>query len=66
MTLATLAADVKEFLGAVGMRHVDLVGHSISGLELTRIASSDPQLIRRLVYLDAATDKFGHMAGLVE
>lgn len=61
----TLAADVKEFLGAVGMRRVDLVGHSISGLELTRIASTDPQLVRRLVYLDAATDKSA-LVGLLE
>jgi len=62
---ASLAADVKEFLGAVGMRQVDLVGHSIAGLELTRIATSEPQLVHRLVYLDAATDKSA-LVGLVE
>ena len=62
---ATLAADVKEFIRAAGMRRVDLVGHSISGLELTRIAISDPQLVRRLVYLDAATDKSA-LIGLLE
>jgi len=62
---ASLAADVREFIRAVGMRQVDLVGHSISGLELTRIAISDPQLVRRLVYLDAATDKSA-LVGLVE
>jgi len=54
---ATLAADLKGFLKAVGVRRADLVGHSMSGLELTRIATTDPDLVRRLVYLDAATDK---------
>jgi pimeloyl-ACP methyl ester carboxylesterase len=54
---ATLTADLREFLKAVGVRRADLVGHSMSGLELTRIATSDPDLVNRLVYLDAATDK---------
>jgi len=62
---ATLAADLKEFLIAVGVRRADLVGHSMSGLELTRIATTDPDLVRRLVYLDAATDKSALM-GLFE
>jgi len=54
---ATLTADLREFLKAAGVRRADLVGHSMSGLELTRIATSDPDLVNRLVYLDAATDK---------
>lgn len=53
----TLALDLRDFLTAVGVRRADLVGHSMSGLELTRVAGSDPELVRRLVYLDAATDK---------
>ena len=54
---AILARDLRDFLKAVGARHADLVGHSMSGLELTRVAGSDPDLVGRLVYLDAATDK---------
>lgn len=55
----TLALDLRDFLKAVGVRRADLVGHSMSGLELTRVAASNPELVRRLVYLDAATDKSG-------
>jgi pimeloyl-ACP methyl ester carboxylesterase len=62
---ATLAADLREFLKAVGVRRADLVGHSMSGLELTRVATTDPDLVRRLVYLDAATDKSA-LKGLFE
>jgi non-heme chloroperoxidase len=62
---ASLADDVKEFLRAIGMRRVDMVGHSIAGLELTRIATEHPELVRRLVYLDAATDKSA-LVGLLE
>jgi non-heme chloroperoxidase len=53
----TLARDVSGFMKAVGITHADLVGHSMAGLELTRIATSHPEQVRRLVYLDAATDK---------
>jgi pimeloyl-ACP methyl ester carboxylesterase len=53
----TLAGDVIGFMKAAGITRADLVGHSMAGLELTRIAASHPELVRRLVYLDAATDK---------
>lgn len=56
---ATLTADLKAFLGAMGLHHADLVGHSMSGLEMTRIATSDPELVNRLVFLDAAMDLSG-------
>jgi pimeloyl-ACP methyl ester carboxylesterase len=62
---ATLAADLREFIKALRLKSVNLVGHSISGLELTRVATSDPQLVRRVVYLDAATDK-SPLAGISE
>ena len=52
-----LARDFREFLDAVGVEKADLVGHSMAGLELTRIAVAAPDKVRRLVYLDAATDK---------
>jgi pimeloyl-ACP methyl ester carboxylesterase len=62
---ATLALDLRELMRALGVTKADLVGHSISGLELTRVAASDPESVRRMVYLDAATDK-SPIAGVVE
>lgn len=56
---ATLTRDLKEFLHALGMRQADLVGHSMSGVELTRLATDNPDLVHRLVYLDAAMDLSG-------
>jgi non-heme chloroperoxidase len=52
-----LARDFREFLDAVGVEKADIVGHSMAGLELTRLAVAAPDKVRRLVYLDAATDK---------
>jgi len=52
-----LAKDFREFLDAVGVEKADIVGHSMAGLELTRFATVAPDRVRRLVYLDAATDK---------
>ena len=62
---ATLALDLRELMKALGIKTANLVGHSISGLELTRVAASNPESVRRLVYLDAATDK-SPIAGVVE
>jgi pimeloyl-ACP methyl ester carboxylesterase len=62
---ATLALDLRELMKALGIKTADLVGHSISGLELTRVAVSNPESVRRLVYLDAATDK-SPIAGVLE
>src|ERR1700722_9123078 len=62
---ATLALDLRELMKALGIKTADLVGHSISGLELTRVAVSNPESVHRLVYLDAATDK-SPIAGVVE
>ena len=52
-----LARDFSEFLEAVGVKNADIVGHSMAGLELTRFAAGYHERVRRLVYLDAATDK---------
>jgi pimeloyl-ACP methyl ester carboxylesterase len=52
-----LAKDFGEFLAAVGVTRADIVGHSMAGLELTHFATSHPDRVRRLVYIDAATDK---------
>jgi len=56
-TLDTLAADVVAFMDSLGIRQAHLVGHSLAGAELTRIAGSHPDRVRRLVYADAAYDR---------
>jgi pimeloyl-ACP methyl ester carboxylesterase len=55
--LDTLAADVVAFLDSLAIPRAHLVGHSLAGAELTRIASRYPDRVRRLVYVDAAYDR---------
>ncbi len=55
--LDTLAADVVAFLDSLGVRRAHLVGHSLAGAELTRLAARHPDRVGRLVYLDAAYDR---------
>jgi len=52
----TLAEDIRGFLDALHIARVDLIGHSIAGLEMTRFAAKYPQRLRHLVYLDGAYD----------
>ena len=52
----TLAEDIRGFLDALQIARVDLIGHSIAGMEMTRFAMKYPQRLRHLVYLDAAYD----------
>ena len=52
----TLAEDIRGFLDALHIARVDLIGHSIAGMEMTRFAAKYPQRLRHLVYLDAAYD----------
>jgi len=52
----TLAEDIRGFLDALHIARVDLIGHSIAGMEMTRFASKYPQRLRHLVYLDGAYD----------
>jgi len=55
--LDTLAADVVALMDSLGLRRAHLVGHSLAGAELTRIAARYPDRVRRLVYVDAAYDR---------
>ncbi len=55
--LDTLAADVVAFMDSLGFRRAHLVGHSLAGAELTRVASRHPDRVLRLVYVDAAYDR---------
>lgn len=50
----TLSNDVIPVLDSLHLNRVVLVGHSIAGEELSRIAASDPDRVSKLMYLDAA------------
>ena len=51
--LDTLVADLKSVLDTLGLRRVNLAGHSIAGGELTRFAVLYPDRVASLIYLDA-------------
>lgn len=52
----TLAEDIRQFLDALKIGLVSLVGHSMAAAEMTRFAVLHPELVKKLVYLDAAFD----------
>jgi pimeloyl-ACP methyl ester carboxylesterase len=52
----TRVEDIRGFLDAMQIDRASLVGHSIAGDELTLFATTYPQRVRKLVYLDAAYD----------
>ena len=56
---ATLVEDIRQFLDALKIERVILVGHSLAGDELTRFAGEHPDRVIKLVYLDAAYDRAG-------
>lgn len=56
---ATLVEDIRQFLDALKIQRVVLVGHSLAGDELTRFAGEHPGRVIKLVYLDAAMDRAG-------
>jgi non-heme chloroperoxidase len=53
----TLARDVVVVMNSLAIRSAVLVGHSIAGDELTRVAAAHPDRVQALVYLDAAYDR---------
>lgn len=53
----TLVEDVRQFLDALKIKRVILVGHSWAGDQLTRFAGEHPDRVVKLVYLDAAHDR---------
>src|SRR5207244_3875191 len=56
---ATLVEDIRQFLDALNIERVILVGHSLAGDQLTRFAGAHPNRVIKLVYLDAAHDRAG-------
>jgi non-heme chloroperoxidase len=51
-----LTEDVRQFMDALEIKQVILVGHSLAGVELSHFAALYPQRVLKLVYLDAAFD----------
>jgi non-heme chloroperoxidase len=52
-----LVEDIRQALDELQLRRVILIGHSIAGEEMTRFASTYPDRVSKLVYLDAAYDR---------
>jgi non-heme chloroperoxidase len=52
--LNTLVEDLRQFLDALKIDHVILVGHSFAGVEMTRFAELYPDRVDKLVYLESA------------
>ena len=52
----TLANDILAVIDALNLDKVILIGHSIAGDEITTFASSHPDRVSKVVYLDAAYD----------
>lgn len=52
-----LVADIRVAIDALRLGRVTIIGHSIAGEEMTRLANESPSLIDKLVYLDAAYDR---------
>jgi pimeloyl-ACP methyl ester carboxylesterase len=63
---STRVEDIRQFLDALGVLKVSLVGHSMAGDELTLFATRYPKRVAKLVYLDAAYNRTpeGWIAGL--
>ncbi len=55
--LTTLVRDLIRVSDALRLKRINLVGHSIAGDEMTRWARTDPDHLRKLVYLEAAYDR---------
>ncbi|MER6473206.1 alpha/beta fold hydrolase [Streptomyces collinus] len=51
-SLELMRADVLQFLDALGLGHVDLIGHSMGGIVAYLLAQDHPQRVRRLVLED--------------
>jgi pimeloyl-ACP methyl ester carboxylesterase len=61
-----LVADIRAAIAALRLGRVTVIGHSIAGEEMTRLAGQYPSLVDKLVYLDAAYDRVAADALLQE
>ena len=55
--LISLTSDIVRVIEARQLRRVHLVGHSLAGDEMTRLANTHPDKLQTLVFLDAAYDR---------
>jgi len=61
----TLAMDILAVTKALNLDKVILIGHSIAGDEVSKFASSYPDKVDKVIYLDAAYDRTNLMALLM-
>ena len=63
---STRVEDIRQFLDALNISKVSLIGHSMAGDELTLFATRYPERTAKLVYFDAAYDRTpeGWLVGL--
>jgi pimeloyl-ACP methyl ester carboxylesterase len=53
----TLTEDIRQFLDALGIEKVILVGHSMANVELSHFSALYPERVLKLIFLDAAYDR---------
>jgi pimeloyl-ACP methyl ester carboxylesterase len=56
--VSTRGEDIRRFLDELSICQVNLMGHSIAGDEMTTFAARYPDRVIKLVYLDAAIDRY--------
>jgi len=61
----TLSKDILAVTKALNFDKVILIGHSIAGDEISKFASSYPDKVAKIVYLDAAYDRSNFMTTLM-
>lgn len=61
----TLAMDILAVTKALNLDKVILIGHSIAGDEISKFASTYPDKVEKIIYLDAAYDRTNLMATLM-
>lgn len=59
VSMSTYIADVASFIIARDLRDIILVGHSMSGIVISKLAETMPDRIRHLVYLAAVVPRDG-------
>lgn len=56
-SIDTLAKDILAVVDALHLDKVIVIGHSIAGDEISKFASSYPNRVEKIVYLNAAHDR---------
>jgi pimeloyl-ACP methyl ester carboxylesterase len=54
----TLTDDILQFMNAIGIEQVTLAGHSMANIELSHFNALHPERVFKLIFLDAAYDRF--------